>query len=1005
METEGSMTPKMVGGKSRASGGWVQKCNTRLKTPQSLRWPNGHASTCDSLIAPESLEPRHALAGDGPLRIGMNLENIVDWSPAWTFKDVFQASRPWIAQAFQPASWGFQWDVGATHPLAVSADGVVLQLDRWTENGQPVEQMAGTLMFRGLGGRYPGGTYHAAWAGTGRVTFGFDARVVAEESGPAGGGFAVLDVTPTDAGIYLRIEETDPADPVRDIHVWMPEWEGQSFVGQAWSPAAGFSPFHPLFLERLEPFGVIRFMGMQETNTTDIVSWDDRRAVTAVRQGSGPEGSASEPLVNGASLEWMIQLANDLDADPWFNMPHMADDDFVRRFATAVRDQLEPNRRVYVEWSNEIWNFGWGFEASAWVARQAASSEHAGLSHWQIAGREAKRDLDIWTDVFAGQEDRLVRVAAGWAANDWVTNEIMVAMEGSFDAVAIAPYFGPTDDRRDSYTAATTVDTVLADARDGIDEAIAFVARHRDLADRWSGVLGRSIALLAYEGGQHLDARSAPVQEVFYAAANAAEMGDLYRDYLARLEAAGLELYVDFNFTGAAGPTPWGDFAKLHRMDEPLSSTARLAVVTEAARRGDRPVPMETEGNVFLGRDRAGWLYADQTPLLFETERLTESFRGLWRIVGAETLHEQNRVFARHASGGLHVWLADQSWALFGADRVGNADSRHLPPAARGALVGSSTPDPALPFQETAVTGGETIDSGVLKLAAASRAFREPLTRPHHGKEIMVMDAIQMEEALRVCEEAARAGGRVLEDWRGRFAVSEKGPRDLVTEADLAAQQVIRARLLEAFPEHAFIGEEGEQGPVESGSLTWMVDPLDGTSNYVHGFPSYAVSIGLAHGDDLLVAAIYDPQREECFTASRGQGARLNGLPLRSAQTAALADALVAVSFPPQVTAASPAVADFLAVLPHVHAVRRTGSTAINLAWLAAGRLDAFWVRKIACWDVAAGLLIAAEAGCTILPCGKAAGAAAPERVSLAQPAFIAAATAGLAVDLARTLG
>ena len=269
-------------------------------------------------------------------------------------------------------------------------------------------------------------------------------------------------------------------------------------------------------------------------------------------------------------------------------MPHQADDDFVRQFATTVRNQLEPGRRVYVEWANEVWNFAWGFETSQWVADQV---QREGLDpnegQWIVAGREAKRDLDIWSQVFAGQSERtLVRVAAGWAAVDWVSNRIAEAMHGAFDAIAIAPYVTPTDAQRASYSAATTVTQVLADTRANIATSVAWVQNHAALADSWSTQLGRPIDLLAYEGGIHLDGRGAPYQDAFYAAGLTPEMGTLYRDYLQAVDQAGLDLYMDFQFTGQAGAAPWGDFAKLHRMDQPLAGAHRYNAVADAARGG-----------------------------------------------------------------------------------------------------------------------------------------------------------------------------------------------------------------------------------------------------------------------------------------------------------------------------------------------------------------------------------------------------------------------------------
>lgn len=279
------------------------------------------------------------------------------------------------------------------------------------------------------------------------------------------------------------------------------------------------------------------------------------------------------------------------------------------------------------------------------------------------------------------------------------------------------------------------------------------------------------------------------------------------------------------------------------------------------------------------------------------------------------------------------------------------------------------------------------------------------MTRPHDSSATRDTDWTDFAtDPLAICEEAARAGGRVLTEWLGRFNASAKGPRDLVTEADIASQGEIRRILLGAFPDHGFVGEESVAGhtvAVVGGRPRWIVDPLDGTSNYVHGFPAYCVSVGLARGDDLLVGAIHDPVRDECFTARRGAGAWCNGRPIVTSGEADMAASLVAVSFPPHVTSDAQSVADFLAVVPHVHSVRRTGSTALNLAYVACGRLDAFWVRRIASWDVAAGLLIAAEAGATI---GPFAGES-RSGMSLESPAFIAAASPTLLRDLQQRLG
>lgn len=219
-----------------------------------------------------------------------------------------------------------------------------------------------------------------------------------------------------------------------------------------------------------------------------------------------------------------------------------------------------------------------------------------------------------------------------------------------------------------------------------------------------------------------------------------------------------------------------------------------------------------------------------------------------------------------------------------------------------------------------------------------------------------------MSDYLKTCEQAARAGGAVLLDWMDRFAVREKGPSDLVTEADLASQQVIRELVLAAYPSHGFLGEEGSPEPCQ-GPFRWIVDPLDGTTNYAHRLPQFCVSIALENAGRVLVGTIFDPISGECFTAAAGQGAALNGRPIRTSAVTQLSSALAAVSFPARVARGSPLIADFIEVLHQAQAVRRMGSSALNLAYLAAGRLDAYWATDTKTWDVAAGWLLVQEAG------------------------------------------
>lgn len=215
---------------------------------------------------------------------------------------------------------------------------------------------------------------------------------------------------------------------------------------------------------------------------------------------------------------------------------------------------------------------------------------------------------------------------------------------------------------------------------------------------------------------------------------------------------------------------------------------------------------------------------------------------------------------------------------------------------------------------------------------------------------------------LKVAEEAARVGGQILMDWRERFTAREKSPANLVTEADIASQRAIHGLIREHFPDHQFLGEENLSEVTES-PYRWIIDPLDGTSNYVHGFPYYAVSIGLEEGDRMIAGAIYDPNRDEMFSAAVGAGATLNGRPIRVSQVSSLADAMCMASLPIKAARDHQAVRKFLNVLEAAQTVQRSGSAALNLCSVAVGRVDAFWSTSLSAWDMAAGVLLVREAG------------------------------------------
>jgi myo-inositol-1(or 4)-monophosphatase len=214
------------------------------------------------------------------------------------------------------------------------------------------------------------------------------------------------------------------------------------------------------------------------------------------------------------------------------------------------------------------------------------------------------------------------------------------------------------------------------------------------------------------------------------------------------------------------------------------------------------------------------------------------------------------------------------------------------------------------------------------------------------------------------CDIAREAGALLANFAERRIGFELKGEFDLVTEADRASEALIVERLRSHFPSHAILGEEG--GDREGSSdYRWYVDPLDGTTNFAHGFPAFNVTMGLEHKGELIAGVILDPIRNELFMAERGSGAFLNGKRIQVSKAARIEDALVATGFPSRKRHLNVNVHFYYQLAMMSHGVRRAGSAALDLAYVACGRLDAFWEFGLNPWDIAAGVLLIREAGGT----------------------------------------
>ncbi len=224
--------------------------------------------------------------------------------------------------------------------------------------------------------------------------------------------------------------------------------------------------------------------------------------------------------------------------------------------------------------------------------------------------------------------------------------------------------------------------------------------------------------------------------------------------------------------------------------------------------------------------------------------------------------------------------------------------------------------------------------------------------------------ALNLKDVLATAEPIARqAGASLREAYYQPRHIEYKGAVDLVTQADRASEQVIVSALREAFPAHAVVAEEGSEHEGES-SLTWLIDPLDGTTNFAHGFPVFAVSMTLRDAGHILVGIVYDPMRDECFTAMRGHGAMLNGRPIRVSTVPKMEQSLLATGFPYDRQTAEDNNTRALGVFIRCcQGIRRAGAAALDLAYVACGRLDGYWEMRVQPWDVGAGILLVREAG------------------------------------------
>ena len=498
--------------------------------------------------------------------IGTNFHFFTDWSSEYPFINLFRMARPWITSSDV-------WDTNEWDKLEADLD----------ENGYPTRlpsaddpnanyRYVTTLMMTDVGPNYPGGEYNVYYDGEGTITYGRDAVLVS--SSP---GHDVINVTPS-SGIMLRITATTQGNHIRNLRVVMPGYTAAQEASQV---------YHDDFLNVIKKYRVLRYMDWMRTNW-DLGGPIDRREVSDIWTDRSRPTDAFYTTERGVPLEVMVDLANYNNADPWFNHSHLATDNDIYLFAEHVRDTLNDDRFVYVEYSNEIWNYG--FQQGNWMEEQAEAdptiSEGNGLQKrlsWY--GKRSAEMCNIWKQVWAEQSERVICVIATQAANAYIGQQMLdcplwsgAPCHSHVDAVAIAPYFGQhighnayldevrlwlgeADGGLNKLFRELEFGDVLTDRRyqyifkTKLGDALAYVTEYKQMAD------DRGISLVSYEGGQHLVGfggaqNDMELNALFEAANDDPRMKTAYDDYFAGWHGSGAGFFV--HYANAGKNTKWG---------------------------------------------------------------------------------------------------------------------------------------------------------------------------------------------------------------------------------------------------------------------------------------------------------------------------------------------------------------------------------------------------------------------------------------------------------------
>lgn len=507
------------------------------------------------------------------MSLGIGLNGIADWSTQHPFLNHFKTARAWITQCIKsdPNCEG-KWSTEESDLLNLDENGWVKSLPK--PEDKPQFTRVSTLLLREIANQFPGGKYVVLYDGEGTIEYRFAGKKIESESKM---GRDVIEVdSSNNGGILLTITATDPnqnGNYIRNIRVVKAEQEELLKRGEI---------FNPLFLEKVKPFSTFRFMDWMKTNNSEQKEWHDR-----------PTPNISSYALKGVPIEIMVALGNKLQKDVWFNMPHQASDDYIRNFALLVKEKLDPNLKVYVEFSNEVWN--WQFSQAHYALAQGKQRwNKEGDVYMQWYGMRTAQMCDIWKEVFGKDGNRIQCVMAtqtAWqglekAALDcpeWQKEGNKPCYQHGISAYGITGYFGGALGSSDNES---TVASWLSEPDGGFSKAFEQLKtgglvpskRQDSLKHNFEEFIyhkkvakERGLQLVAYEGGQHIVGvgkvnNNDKLNNFFIEVNRHPEMYNVYTQLLNNWQKAGGGLFMHFVDIGK--PSRHGSWGALEYLEQ-----------------------------------------------------------------------------------------------------------------------------------------------------------------------------------------------------------------------------------------------------------------------------------------------------------------------------------------------------------------------------------------------------------------------------------------------------